>query len=194
MLRRDLRRLPAMDRDLEELLDPRRTGTGIGHGSGDGLPYHDPAAECRSQIRHDLMVWTRWIADERGTEPPVTMAPPEMTAVELAAMAGWITGLIRWCTFRPWSGDLAAAMASNRSTAMAIIDPKPRADITIPQELNYCPRCETMGQLEATIYQADGDRRPSVVTCHGCEYEWPVASWIRLGKTIITWRDQQKAA
>lgn len=187
-LKRDLHRLVALDHDLEQMLNPQSGGNGGGHGSGngEGLPYHAPAAECQSQIKHDLGVWVRWISSER--------TPDNCPVRTVAAMAGWITGQLRWCTFRPWSGDMAEAFASNRATAMAIIDPKPRAEITIPAELNYCPRCTAVGTLAATIYQAPGDKRESVVACGACEYDWPVTSWLRLGKTIITCRETQRRA
>lgn len=185
-LSRDLHRLPALDRDLEQLLDPRKGASPV-RGGGGGLPYHEPAAECRSQIRHDLAWWTARIADERGFDPPVTTEPRDCGPVELAAMAGWITGQLRWCTFRPWAGDLAAAMAGDRGRAMALIDPMPRAEIPIPPEYSWCPSCRETGALYATIYQADGDRRPSMVTCGSCLAEWDTVQWMRLGRTILTW-------
>jgi len=184
-LGRDLRHLPALDRELEHLLDPRKGGTAI-RGGGAGLPYNEPAAECRSQIRHDLMVWVRWISEERE--------PDNCPVRSAAAMAGWIAGQLRWCTFRAWAGDLAAAMAADRGRAMALIDPMPRAEIPIPPEFNWCPACEETGALYATIYQAAGDKRPSMVTCGSCLHEWDTVQWMRLGRTILTWAGERKAA
>ena len=174
-------------------MDPRR-GASLARGGGDGLPYHEPAAECRSQIRHDLAWWTARIAAERGFTPPVTMAPADITAIELAAMAGWITGQLRWLTFRPWAGEIAAAMAADRGRAMALIDPMPRADIPIPAEYNWCPACQESGALYAVIYQSPGDRRPSMVACGSCLHEWDTVQWMRLGRNILTWAAGRKAA
>ena len=184
-LRRDLHRLPALDRDLEQLLDPRRAG-GAGHGDGTGLPYHDAASECRSQIRHDLGWWISLVLEERQ--------PGSCPVRTLPAMTGWLSGWVTWASHREWAGDLAAAMAANRSRAMAIIDPMPRAEIPIPADCNYCPRCGHTGCLFATVYQSAGDRRQSLVTCGNCLHEWDAVQWLRLGQTIIAWRDAQRKA
>ena len=186
-LRRDLRRLPALASELTDQLDPRRSTcmarTGA-DGSGMGLPYNDPAAECISQIRHDLAWWTWEIASQRGWEPPAKDSIP--------AMAGWLVAQVTWCAFRPWAGDLAAAFAADRGRSMAVIDPMPRADIPIPADVNYCPRCGHTMCLYATVYQSAGDRRQSLVTCGNCLHEWDAVQWLRLGQTIIAWRDAQR--
>jgi hypothetical protein len=181
-LRSDLRRLPLLDRNLEGLLDPRRSGA-CGHGDGTGLPYHEPAAECRSQIDHDLRVWVWRILDERE--------PSSCPVLTLPAMAGWLSGWVTWASRRTWAGEMAAAFADDRSRAVALLDPRPRADIPIPADCNHCPRCGHDGCLWATVYQAADDRRPSVVTCWNCEHEWAAVEWLRLGKTILAWRDAQ---
>ena len=189
-LRRDLRRLPALDRELEQLLDSRGNWTG---GVGDsierwgvGLPYNDAAAECRSQIRHDLRTWISWVSDERQ--------PGNCPVRTIPAMTGWLAGWVTWASLRPWAGAMAGTFAENRGRAMAIIDPMPRAEIPIPADVNYCPRCGHTGCLFATVYQSAGDRRPSLVTCGNCLHSWDAVQWLRLGQTIIAWRDAQRKA
>lgn len=184
-LGRDLRRIPVLDRDLGQLLDPRK-GVTVSRGGGDGLPYHEPAAECISQIRHDLMVWVRWISEERE--------PDNCPVRTTAAMAGWISGQLRWCTFRSWAGELAAAIAADRGRAISLIDPMPCAEIAIPADFNYCPACTQAGALYATIYQSPGDRRPSMVTCGACLHEWDTVQWMRLGRNILAWASGQRRA
>jgi len=182
-LRRDLRLLPRLHAGLGELLDPRRAG-GPGTGSGGGLPYHEPAADCRSQIAHDAEYWVTVVLAER--QPNVC---PVRT---LPAMCGWLAGQVSWAAYRPWAGDMAGALADCRSRAMAVLDPMPRADIPVPAALNWCPACREAGQLTAVVSQSERDRRPSVVWCAACGHEWDVTQWLRLGRDII--RNTQGAA
>lgn len=183
-LRRDLRRLPALDRDLEDLLDPRRSGASRGSG-GDGLPYHEQAAECRSQIAHDLGYWTRQVLAERQ--------PSAWPVRSLPAMAGWLAAQAPWAAYRPWAGDMAGAFAANRGRAMALIDPRPVAGIPIPRDVSWCPRCGATGTLAASVYQSPGDLRSSLIACTGCGHEWDATQWLRLGKTIIQWKERKTA-
>lgn len=184
-LRRDLRRMPVLDGSLEDLLDPRRSGTGHGGSGGDGLPYHEQAAECRSQIRHDLEVWVLRITGERQ--------PDAWPARTVPAMAAWLAGWSPWCAYRPWAGDMAGAFAADRGRAMALIDPHPAAAIPIPRDVSWCPRCGASGTLTATVYQSEGDLRESVIACTACAHEWEPSQWMRLGKTLTAWRDRQTA-
>ena len=179
MLRRDLRRLPQLDRDLEALMDPRRTITYGSGGSGGGLPYHEPAAECRSQVAHDLRYWAAQVTMARQLTAP---------AVTIAAMAGWLCGQVPWIAGRPWSADMADALAADAGRAMALLDPLRRARIQLP---GSCPQCGASGAMAATVYQDEGDLRPSVIGCAGCGHQWDTTQWLRLGHVIL---QQQKAA
>jgi hypothetical protein len=180
---RDLRRLPALYAGLAELLDPRVTGDG--GGAGDGLPYNDAAAEAMSQVRHDLQVWTRQVITERQPAAwPVPTVP---------ALAGWLAGQARWASFRPWAGDMAGALASDRGRAVALLDPRPAVRIAIPAALNRCPRCGTAGGMSAVVYTGPVDPRPSLVACAGCGHEWDATQWLRLGHDILR-NSETKAA
>src|SRR6266568_288248 len=103
-LRRDLYRLPALHAGLAELLDP--LGANGSGGSGDGLPYHEPASECASQIRHDLAWWTAELTRERGWDLAANTRVP--------ALAGWLYGQVSWACFHRWAGDMAGAFAFDR--------------------------------------------------------------------------------
>lgn len=170
-LRSDLRRLPFLHAALADLLDPRRAGPGT--GSGDGLPYHEPASECMSQIAHDLRWWTELVAELR-LELPADLRIP--------ALAGWLHGQVQWASFRPWSGDMAAAFAADRGRAVAILNPRPVSRFGVPGK---CPHCGAE-RLEAAVCTDPGDQRPSVVSCGGCGREWDATQWMRLGKDIIS--------
>lgn len=179
-LRRDLRRLPALDRDLEALMDPRRTITYGSGGSEGGLPFHEPAAECRSQVAHDLAYWAAMVARARQ------LAAPSPT---VAGMAGWLCGQASWIAGRPWSADMLAALAADCGRARALLDPMPRAQIPIGRDAR-CPQCTAKGSLLAIVFQADGDRRPAQIECTRCDHAWDTTQWLKLGHVIL----QQKAA
>lgn len=177
-LRSALRRLPALDRDLEALMDPRRTMAYGSSGSEGGLPYHEPAAECRSQISHDLRWWTAMVTAGRpsGTWPQLTVP----------AMAGWLHGQAWWIAGRPWSADMLAALAADCGRARALLDPMRRAVIDIP---GRCPECDASGSMTATVPKDDGDQRPSVITCAGCGHAWDTTQWLKLGHVLLQQRE-----
>lgn len=184
-LRRDLRRLPGLHASLGELLDPRRAH-GPGTGSGAGMPYHEPAAECRSQLAHDAEFWTALVLSERQPNIcPVRTVP---------AMCGWLAGQVGWAVYRPWAGDMAGAFLDGARRAAAVLDPMPRADIPLPRTMNWCPGCREHGRLTAVVSQDEADRRPSLVWCGGCGREWDTTQWLRLGRDIIRERDERQAA
>jgi hypothetical protein len=181
-LTRDLRRLPALYAGLAELLDPRVTGDG--GGAGDGLPFNDSASECMSQVRHDLQVWARRVVTERQ--------PAAWPVLSVPAMCGWLAGWVDWASRRPWAGDMAGAVASDRGRAVALLDPRPAVRITVPAALNRCPRCEVAGGMAAVVYTGPGDPRPSLVTCGGCGHEWDATQWLKLGRDIL--RNSERTA
>jgi hypothetical protein len=166
-LRRDLQRLPALYALVEELLDPRRAGDA--GGAGDGLPVSEAAVEWRSQVRHDLAWWTADIASRcRAAAPADTRVP---------ALAGWLCGQVRWVSFRPLAGDMAATFADARHSAAAITDPRPPSWFIIPDHSNWCPACRQAGMLRIV--------RRRIVCCAGCGHEWDNTQLMRLGRDII---------
>lgn len=174
-LRRDLHALPRLHANLEELLDPRRGNAGThGYGNGDSLPYHEAAAECMSQIRHDTGVWVKWVIGER--QPDAWPVPA------LPVMCGWLGGHARWASFRPWAGHMAGAFAADRGRAVALLNPRPVSSFPLP---GTCPRCGTIRGLSAVIYHDPGDPRPSLVTCGGCGYVWDGTMMLKLGRDIL---------
>lgn len=168
-LSRHLRRLPALYASLD--VTPGRAH-GRGRGTGDGLPYDDAISECRSQIRHDLSWWTRQCATDR--RQPVS-------AATVPAMAGYLSGSVRWMVFRSWAGDVAGAMAAVTGQALALLDPWPSSRFPAHAA---CPDCEA-GELMVTIY-GEQDKRRSVVECDSCEAAWLPEQWVRLGRRILS--------
>jgi len=181
-LRRDLRRLPALDAALEDAL---AWGRGSG-GDGSGPGYNEPAAECRSQIAHDLAFWARQVIGER--EPDCCPLP------RTAALCGWLAGWVPWIAGRRWAPDMCGALAADRGRAVALLDPMPAAVIPIPAEVNWCPRCGAGGGLTAVVRRHEADRRPSLVECGCCGHGWDTVSWLRLGRDILAHVSRVRAA
>lgn len=183
-LARDLYRLPQLDRDLEHMLSTQRPGS---RGDGTGLPYNDPAAELRSQIRHDAAWWVRTCASAREVTP--------MPTIDLTRLCGWLERLARpprpWIPFQPFAGDLAGAMADNRNRAIALLDPWVRKTFPLPLPDGACLQCP--GRLWVMVYASDGDRRRSYVACDQCDTRWEPEQWMRLGQRIIHRREQVTA-
>ena len=130
----DLRRLPRLHAELDHV--PAR-----GDGDGSGLPFSEPASECRDQIRHDLTYWARHITQLRGLDaPPVQGSGWSDHPVH--AMAGWLAGQVTWCSFRDWAPDMAGAIQADRARALALLDPWVTKRFDIPGADGICLVCE----------------------------------------------------
>ena len=184
-LSRDLRRLPSLHADLEHLL--ATTGS-HGHGDGTGLPFNDPASECRSQIRHDLTHWCQRITHIRELDAPPPMQGDHWAASPVAAMCGWLHGQVTWCTFRDWAGDMAGAITDNANQARRLIDPYVTKEFEIPGADGLCLACGT-GRMVATIYASDGDRRRPQLACQLCGETLAPEQWLRYGERVIQRRE-----
>lgn len=130
----DLRRLPGLHADLEQL-------PATGDGDGSGLPFSEPAADCRSQIRHDLTYWARHVTQLRGMDaPPVLLGGWAERPV--LVLAGWLAGQVTWCSFRDWAPDMAGAIGADRLQAQALVDPFVKRQFEIPGADGVCLHCE----------------------------------------------------
>ena len=176
----DLRRLPRLHTELDHV--PAR-----GDGDGSGLPFSEPASECRDQIRHDLTYWARHITQLRGLDaPPVQGSGWSEHPVH--AMAGWLAGQVTWCTFRDWAPDMAGAISADRSRALALLDPWVTKRFEIPGTMGVCLACEA-AQVSVTVYASDGDRRRSFIGCPGCGQVWEPEQWLSYGRRVVQRRE-----
>lgn len=182
-LTRDLRRLPGLDADLEHLLVTHRPG---GHGDGSGLPFNDPASECRSQIRHDVTYWAMRITEIRGLDAPPVLLDGWATH-PVTVMCGWLAGQVTWLAYRDWAPDMAAAVHENHGRALALLDPWVTKRFEIPGPDGVCAGCG--GRMVVTVYARADDRRRSFIACRGCGLRWEPESWLRLGREIIKRRE-----
>ena len=182
-LSRDLRRLPGLHADLQHI--PATRG-----GDGSGLPFSEPAADCRSQIRHDLTYWARHVTELRGADAPPVLDDGWSTQPVLV-MAGWLAGQVVWCSFRDWAPDMAGAISADRSRAVALLDPWVTKVFPIPGADGVCLHCPD--RVVVTVYASDGDRRRSFIGCPGCGARWEPEQWMSYGRQVVRRRGLQVA-
>lgn len=175
----DLRRLPGLHNDLA-YLPP------TGEGDGDGPPFNEHAADCRSQIRHDLTYWAAHITQLRGADAPPVM-DDGWSSRPVYVLAGWLAGQVTWCSFRDWAPDMAGAIASDRSRAQALLNPFVRRQFDIPGPDGICLNCPA--RVCVTVYASEGDRRWSFIGCPGCGGRWDSEQWMSYGHRVIRRRE-----
>jgi hypothetical protein len=177
-LHRNLTRLPELYDELRSRVATAKSG----HGDGSGLPFNDNVSECIRQIRHDLTWWARHITEtRRENAPPVAATADDWINHPVKVMAAWLNSQTRWITFRPWAGEIVGAINHDHNTAAALLQPWVVKRITW---YATCENCETLRELQATIYDTDhGDRRTSTIECLTCHAAWEFGpEWIRIGK------------
>ena len=184
-LSRDLRRLPALHADLEHI--PATRG-----GDGSGLPFSEPAADCRSQIRHDLTYWARHVTHLRGLDAPPVISDEDWAPwafQPVTVMAGWLHGQVTWCSFRDWAPDMAVAIGADRSRAAALLDPWLVKHVELPGADGVCLDC-SVGRMTVTIYVWAEDSRKSFIGCTECPARWEFGgAWLPFLKRLKHRRD-----
>jgi hypothetical protein len=178
-LLRDLRRLPGLHADLEHM-------PATGDGDGTGLPFSDPAYECRSQIHHDLRFWAREITAIRGMDAPPVL-DGGWSERPVPVLAGWLAGQVTWCSFRDWAPLMAGAISADYGRAVALLNPYVKRVFEIPGEDGICLHCPA--RVTVTVYASDGDRRRSFIGCPGCGLRWEPEQWLSYGRQVIRRRD-----
>jgi hypothetical protein len=181
----DLRRLPALHADLENI--PATSG-----GDGTGLPFSEPAADCRLQIRHDLRWWFHEIREERGMDSPPAYEYDALTGDEQAVMTfmcGWLHAQVTWCSFRDWAPDMAGAIGADRARAVALLDPWVTKRFEIPGPDGACLDCD-QGRMWVTVYVYAADHRKSFIGCTECGARWEFGgAWLPFVRQVIRRRN-----
>jgi len=182
-LRTDLTRLPTLYTQLEDALPTRNTGASLAATNGltgpAAIPFNDAVSECRSQIEHDLHYWaSETAADRRTTLPPVL--PPAAVPFH----AGWITAATKWIPYRTWAPHITGAINHDTTRAWHLLQPR---RVKTMNWIDPCPHCRTLRELQATIYETDGDPRPSVIECLTCRQTWTSGiAWLELARQVHT--------
>lgn len=177
-LERDLADLPGLWARLERALATVSSGgQRVSGSSSSPLPINLGVVEHRDQMRHDLVAWVRYVADERGMEYP---------ANEVGAMARWLGRHVDWISARQEAAEeCPPVMRELTGRARRLLEPDGSKRITVgpcPDPVDDEP-CG--GTLYATV-RAEGDARPSVIYCSGpCGSERGAETWMRFGRTYL---------
>lgn len=187
-LRRHLQWLPRLWAELGEL-------PGRGEGDGSGLPFSEPAMECRGQIRHDLTYWAMEITRIRGDDAPPPQIHGDMwSARPVFAMAGWLAGQVSrshadpgWICYRDWAPHMAGTFADDHARARQLVDPRVVKRIEPPGDRGVCLNCPA--RILVTVYVDDDDPRRSFIGCPGCGERWEPEQWMSYGRQVIRRRE-----
>ncbi len=170
-LRSDLEALPGLYADLETALargSSPRYGSRVSGSSAEPLPINAAAADHRDQIRHDLVWWVKFVAEERGLA-----GLPDDRVSEIAA---WLGTHVDWIAAHPVAAvECPPVMRGLAARARGLLDPKRRLQTgercrMTPDGAERCPgvismvqgsdetwdaRCSVCGPQEAAPYMRD---------------------------------------
>lgn len=195
-LERDLADLPRLHADLGDHLAPGTSGGGyvtIGGGIPTGrgtdnagplaihegrLPINPAVADHRDQIKHDLVWWAIYVADERGHAQPAANTVP--------AIADWLGRHVEWIAGHHVAAvECPPVMAALVGRARALIAPSGAKRIEIGGCRDSVEAGPCGGTLWATV-RAEDDVRPSEIYCDGpCGMRKSPEEWRRWGREYL---------
>ena len=182
-LRRDIEALGSLHGDLESVLahgSSPRYGNRVSGSSAEPLPINPAVADHRDQIRHDLVWWVRYVAEERGLA-----GLPDSRVSEIAA---WLGTHVDWIAAHPVAAvECPPVMRGLVGRARALVAPSGARRIAIGPCRGVVDDQACGGTLYATV-RAEDDDRPSVIYCAECQTEIPTEGWRRFGRDYL--RDQ----
>lgn len=179
-------------KDLEQLIDkmPARydeLGRMLGATSGAGqrvsgsqsepLPINPTIVDHRDLIRHALIWWCVYVAEQRGVNRPAS-GEPVVTAAWLGAHAQWLAA------DRPAAEECQPVMQQLASTAWSLVNPDGRKRIKVGPCCAVAGDEECAGTLFATV-RAEDDPRPSVIYCDTCDLKKTSIEWLRFSRQYI---------
>ena len=98
--------------------------------------------------------------------------------------AGWITAATKWIPYRTWAPHITGAINHDTTRAWHLLQPR---RVKTMNWIDPCPHCRTLRELQATIYETDGDPRPSVIECLTCRQTWTSGiAWLELARQVHT--------
>ncbi|WP_242890222.1 hypothetical protein [Actinomadura litoris] len=169
-LERDLGALPRLHSDLATILATGGAASGSGRVSGTSsapLPIRPDVAAHRDQIRHDLVWWAVFVADERGHALPKD---------DVLDIARWLGRHVDWIAANlPAAEECPPVMRGLAGRARSLLDPNRRLPTgercrKVPDGGERCPgvvsmiqkpdetwtaRCTVCGPQEAAPYLHD---------------------------------------
>ncbi|GGV34105.1 hypothetical protein GCM10010182_67450 [Actinomadura cremea] len=184
-LRGHIKALPRLHADLGGALATGGTpGTGarVSGSSSEPLPINTAVADLRDQIRHDLVWWTIFVADERGFKVPANRVP---------VIGQWLIRQVDWIAASlPAAEECPPVMKALAGRARAILHPDGARRIRI----GPCREMLEEGPCSGTLYatcRAEDDPRPSRIYCGTCEVEYGPESWRRFGREYLRGQQQE---
>ncbi|MFD0902351.1 hypothetical protein [Actinomadura sediminis] len=139
-------------------------------------PINPAVAELRDQIRHDLVWWTVYVADQRGFKLPDN---------DLRQIGVWLWRQIDWIAASlPAAEECPPVMKALAGRARAILQPSGAKRIKI----GPCREVLEDGPCGGTLYatcRAEDDPRPSAIYCGECDFEAGPESWRRFGRDYL---------
>jgi hypothetical protein len=183
-LEHDLRDLPRLHAELGDALTPGSAATGSGRVTGTSearLPINPAVADHRDQIKHDLVWWAIYVADERGHAQPAANTVP--------AIADWLGRHVEWIAGHHVAAvECPPVMRNLVGRARALIAPSGAKRIEIGGCRDSVEAGPCGGTLWATV-RAEDDVRPSELYCDGpCGLKLGAEQWRRWGHDYLKGR------
>lgn len=178
---RDVRALGRLHGDLAAALghdSSPRYGNRITGTSAAPLPINPAVADLRDQIRHDLVFWVLFVADQRS----ITGLPDD----RVSEIAGWLLGHVEWLAGHPAGAvECPPVMAALAGRARGILAPDGAKRIRIGVCRDSVEDGPCGGTIWATV-RADDDPKPSEVYCDGpCGLKKGAVEWRRWGREYL---------
>lgn len=184
-LRGHIKALPRLHAELGNHLavgGSPSTGGRVTGSSSEPLPINTAVADLRDQIRHDLVWWTLFIADERGFRVPEN---------DLRQIGVWLWRQVDWIAASlPAAEECPPVMKALAGRARAILQPSGAKRIKIGPCRETTEDGPCGGTLYATVRQED-DPRPSRIYCGECSFEAGPESWRRFGREYLRTQQQE---
>lgn len=179
-LERDLADLPHLHARLATILPTGGTASGTGPVSGSAtvrLPIRDDVADLRDQIRHDLVWWAIFVADERGHAHPANTIP---------AIAQWLGRHVEWIAGHEVAAvECPPVMRSLAGRAHALLNPSGAKRIRVGRCHDSVEDGPCGGMIWATC-RAEDDPRESELYCDGpCGLRLSAEQWRRFGREYL---------
>lgn len=174
--------LPALYDSLQRRLATNgSTGlTGMPTAKKDpGIDLNHRVVACRTNIKANLVGWTRFAIEERG------MTCPQDTVYALSA---FIVRQVDWFLAGPGARQFASDFIDDWQTARSLADPNQ----TRRFEVGPCPEPDCEGILVALLRPKDS-LLPSHVICDSSPEDdegnlthlWPADKWMLLGRRVL---------
>jgi hypothetical protein len=176
-LRTNIKRLPELYRDCEEMLLANRRARGferVRGGTPGGVSLDDAVVAARSEMLTVASSWAGLIVSER----PVARRPRR----RVTDLSRFLLTHVRWLAGHPAINDAVTEIAQVVATAQEAIEPRPGR-----LELGSCEHPGCGGAIYATI---NGGSAPAGIRCER-GHVWRPNEWLLLDRRLAQARGAQ---